>query len=199
MLLRPIQPRDLPGAYHVCLATSNADGGNRIWVNPELLGHVYVGPYIFGPGASGAVILDALGVAGYCLGVTDTREFETWAEREWWPPLRADYPVPAKDTPIPQQEREIISLLRSPPTSPEWVTRKFPSHLHIDLLDRAQGQGWGRRLIENLCVELRDRGSSGIHLSVGEANRNAIRFYHHLGFLEVGGEGDTVFLAKQLP
>jgi ribosomal protein S18 acetylase RimI-like enzyme len=71
----------------------------------------------------------------------------------------------------------------------EW----YPSHLHIDLLPRAQGRGYGRRMIERIMDTLRARGSPGAHLGVSTLNTRAFGFYQHLGFrelLRVGSEPD---------
>jgi ribosomal protein S18 acetylase RimI-like enzyme len=79
---------------------------------------------------------------------------------------------------------------------------QFPSHLHIDLLPRAQGKGYGRKMIEQLLTALKERGSPGVHLGVSGRNRTACLFYQHLGFAELtrGGAGDSevIYLGKTL-
>ena len=42
--------------------------------------------------------------------------------------------------------------------------------MHIDLLQRARGQGVGRRMMEQLMDELHKRGSPGAHLAVSVLN-----------------------------
>src|SRR6185436_7596958 len=61
----------------------------------------------------------------------------------------------------------------------------FPSHLHIDLLTRAQGRGYGRRMLEQVMDELRRRKSPGAHLGVSMLNTPAFGFYQRLGFREL--------------
>jgi len=56
----------------------------------------------------------------------------------------------------------------------------YPSHLHIDLLPRAQGRGFGRRMLEQVMSRLRQRGSPGVHLGVSAFNTPAIGFYDRL-------------------
>lgn len=41
------------------------------------------------------------------------------------------------------------------------LAREFPSHLHIDLMKRAQGQGVGVRMIHTILTQLRERGEGG--------------------------------------
>jgi GNAT superfamily N-acetyltransferase len=79
------------------------------------------------------------------------------------------------------------------------LARRFPSHLHIDLLPRRQGRGFGRRLIETLVASLRARGSPGLHLLVGYGNPRAAGFYRHLGFAEFPGTGVHVFTTDLTP
>ncbi len=177
--IRPATVHDLPGAYRVCLATAAAGGdASAEYRNPDLLGHVFVGPYIVGAPEHARIVADEAGVAGYLFGATDTRAFARWAEAEWWPPLRRQYPELAETSP----DAEAIGLIHRPPVAPDAVIDDYPSHLHIDLLDRARGRGLGRTLVEGLADDLRARGSRGVHLEVGTANDNAIAFYRHLGF-----------------
>ena len=78
----------------------------------------------------------------------------------------------------------------------------YPSHLHIDLLERAQGRGYGRRMIEQVMEMLMRRGSPGAHLGVSVPNTKALGFYHKLGFQELirVGEGNDgcIYLGKIL-
>lgn len=62
----------------------------------------------------------------------------------------------------------------------------------------AQGMGWGRRMIDHLFASLRDAGSIGVHLGASTANTDAIAFYRHLGFTELGSDAATVRFARSL-
>jgi ribosomal protein S18 acetylase RimI-like enzyme len=62
---------------------------------------------------------------------------------------------------------------------------EYPAHLHIDLLPRLQGSGWGRRLVDTLIAELTGRGIRGLHLSLDPENTGARAFYDRLGFAEL--------------
>ena len=75
----------------------------------------------------------------------------------------------------------------------------YPSHLHIDLLPDAQGQGAGRRLIETLTTSLAAHGSPGVHLGVAVRNQNARAFYERVGFTEFSRTEDTVTFVMPLP
>jgi Acetyltransferases len=62
--------------------------------------------------------------------------------------------------------------------------RKYPAHLHIDLLPEAQRQGWGTKLIDTLIAHLKSKGVNGVCLGVGGTNEGGIRFYKKYGFTE---------------
>ena len=155
---------------------------------------MFVGPYIVGQPDLALVVADDAGIAGYALAAADTRAFERWAEEEWWPPLREQYPLTADGSP----ESGLIELLYRTPFAGDSVVDEFPAHLHIDLLERVRGQGFGRLLIDQLLEELRRRGSAGVHLDVDIDNANAIAFYRHLGFNEVERSHDALVMGLRL-
>lgn len=178
--MRPFHASDLPGMYRVCLLTGAAgEDATALYGDPDLLAHVYCGPYpVADPGLS-LVVVDELGVAGYVVATADTAAFRAWCEEAWWPALRARY-APVADPGDGTQDHVLRARLHAPDTSP--VPAGAPAHLHIDLLPRLQGQGWGRRLIEGLADALRARGVPGVHLGVDVRNTRAVAFYEHLGF-----------------
>ena len=162
-VIRPALTMDLPGAYRVCLLTGDAGrDGSALFRNPDLLGHVFVGPYIVGAPESALVVADSDGIAGYCLAVADTPDFEAWCEANWWPTLRDQYPLPADATP----DGELVGLIHVPARAPEAVVRDYPAHLHIDLLERTRGLGLGRALVERQLAALRARGVPGLYLEI---------------------------------
>lgn len=189
MIERPATEYDLAAVYRVCLATAGSPTDD-----PELLGHVYAGPYLRFERDLARVVADDHGVAGYVLGCRDTRAFAERLERDWWPGLRERYPI-GSGTP---RDAGVIRALHHPPPPPEELLDSHPSHLHIDLLERAQGGGRGRRLIEWLCVELARAGSPGVHLGVWQGNEHAVGFYRHLGFVERSVVGSTSWMVLDL-
>jgi ribosomal protein S18 acetylase RimI-like enzyme len=194
-VIRPALAMDLPGAYRVCLLTGDSGrDASAQFRNPDLLGHVYVGPYVTGEPDLALVVADGEGVAGYCLAVANTRAFERWCEASWWPTLRAQYPLPADATP----DGELVGLIHAPAPAPEAVLRDYPAHLHIDLLERTRGLGLGRALVERQLTALRDRGVPGLYLDVARDNANAIAFYDHLGFAAVHELDRSILMARRL-
>ncbi|MEO8520002.1 MAG: GNAT family N-acetyltransferase, partial [Acidobacteriota bacterium] len=174
-VIRPASLDDQAGAYHVCLKTGNyGDDGEPLFKeDPDALGRLFVGPYLAFEPATSLVIEDGDGICGYALGALDSRAFYARFENEWRPDLCARFPAPAGDpaswTPV---ERIHQSYHQPDYFCPEPYHR-YPSHLHIDLLPRAQGRGFGRRMLEQVMETLRWRGSPGAHLGVSVLNPRA--------------------------
>jgi ribosomal protein S18 acetylase RimI-like enzyme len=195
--IRPFRAEDEQAMYDICLRTGDQGAdATGMYDNPALLGHVYVGPYTALAPDLAFVAVDGDGVAGYVLGVADTRAFEKACHRDWWPTLRQRYPRDAYAS-SPMDAR-LVRLLHEPPEADEDVVERYPAHLHIDLLPRLQGRGHGRRLLETLFTALRGAGASGVHLGVGLRNERAIGFYDRMGFTEVRHHTESMVLARYL-
>jgi ribosomal protein S18 acetylase RimI-like enzyme len=178
--IRPYHPSDLYALYQICLRTgaSGADA-SALYHDPELLGHYYAAPYaVFEPDL--CFVLTREGApCGYILGARDTAAFGERCEREWFPVLRARYPLPAPDDQSPDAQiiRSFHAGRKASNSFPS-----YPAHLHIDILPEGQGQGRGRALMHTFLDRLRELGIPGVHLGVGTANRGAVEFYRRVGF-----------------
>jgi ribosomal protein S18 acetylase RimI-like enzyme len=195
--VREATPADRDACYDICLRTGDSGGdASGLYADPMLIGHVYAGPYLALLHGLGYVVADDDGVAGYVLGTADTRVFEAACEAEWWPALRARHPDPGVDPRTPDER--LWRLIHHPPTADEGVVRRYPAHLHIDLLPRLQGTGAGRLLMERMLARFAAEGAGGVHLGVGRANERAIGFYRHLGFTVLGEDEHSLALGRRL-
>jgi ribosomal protein S18 acetylase RimI-like enzyme len=204
-LVRSARPGDEPGAYQVCLRTGDHgnDGEPLYREDPDALGRIYVGPYLaFEPDLS-LVLEDELGVCGYALGALDSRIFYARYDAEWRPHLCARFAAPQGDPVHWTSVQQVYHAYHNPDYFCPEPYEEYPSHLHIDLLPRVQGRGYGRRMLEQLIGLLRQRGSRGVHLGVSPLNTRAIGFYSRLGFrqlLRVGSASDgTLYMAIGSP
>lgn len=194
--VRPARPGDESGAYRVCLKTGDHGGDAEAYFadDPDALGRVFVGPYLaFEPGLA-LVLEDHQGVCGYALGAADSRHFYARYEAEWRPTLCSQFPEPIGDPARWSRAQQVHHVYHHPDYFCPEPYEHYPSHLHIDLLPRAQGQGYGRRMMEGVMNRLRERGSPGAHLGLSALNRRAYGFYQRLGFREltrVGPPDDT--------
>jgi GNAT superfamily N-acetyltransferase len=188
--IRPYATGDLASIYSVCLRTGDAgDDASDLYDDPQLLGHVYAGPYLAYEPDLAFVAEHATGVTGYVLGARDVSALADRLERDWWPALRRRYPIDDISNP---HDRLLVERIHHPVPPPP-IAAEHPSELHVDLLPAAQGTGAGRRLIETLLAALRDTGSPGVHFGVDPRNSQARGFYRHLGFDERQYDGSVVF------
>ncbi len=193
--VRRYQPADLDALYDVCLRTgdSGADATDD-YRDGKLLGHLYAAPYGVLEPERAFVLEDEQGVSGYIVGALDTLLFHRRVREAWLPALRQRYPEPQGVRESWSPDERLIARFFHPdsafPMSLPPELNRHPSHLHIDLLPRAQGQGYGGRLMEVFLAELRRQGAPGVHLGVDVDNARAIAFYRRLGFHDAFREHD---------
>ncbi|MCC6234967.1 MAG: GNAT family N-acetyltransferase [Verrucomicrobiales bacterium] len=202
--IRPYRHGDEAGTYHVCCKTGDhgRDGEPFYHEDPDALGRVFVGPYLaFEPDLS-LVLEDDEGVCGYALGTADSRRFYDRYEREWRPALCARFPEPQGDPSTWSRVQQVYHGYHHPDYFCPEPYDLYPAHLHIDLLERAQGKGFGRRMMDQVMTALREGGSPGAHLGVSILNTPAQGFYHRLGFTELTRVGTPtdgcIYLGKRL-
>src|SRR5215213_5440859 len=186
-VIRPGRRSDEAAANYVCLKTGDngADGESFYREDPDALGRIYAAPYlIFEPELS-LVLEDELGVCGYALGAFDSRAYHARYESEWRPALCARFADPQGDPATWTRVQQVHHTYHHPDYFCPEPYEAYPSHLHIDLLARAQGRGYGRRMIERNMETLRRRGSPGVHLGLSTLNTRAYGFYQRLGFREL--------------
>lgn len=194
--IREYHPSDLTSLYRICLKTGNSGkDASVIYNDPDLLGHIYAGPYAVFESDLCFVVTNSDKPFGYVLGSRNSVKFFERCEREWFPILRIQY-NPPDDKDNSQQAAIIRRLHQKFEADPELID--YPAHLHIDLLPDAQGQGLGRKLIEVFIEKLRELNITGLHLGVGKKNQNAIKFYEHVGFFKFKELKNAIIFAKKL-
>jgi ribosomal protein S18 acetylase RimI-like enzyme len=189
--------------YRICLLTGDAGrDATALHADADLLGDVYVGPYLHLQPAVAAVAIDEDGfVLGYVLGTPDTLAFAASCQAAWWPALRSRHPMDPGDAGrvrLPA-DQALVETMHRPPAPEADLVAAYSAHLHIDLLPRAQGRGLGRALIGWLLTELAELGAQGVHLGVDPRNTAAVAFYERLGFTRWGSDPDAVTLVRPLP
>lgn len=195
---------DQRGAYEVCLRTGDygQDGQPFYHDDPDALGRVFVGPYLAFERDLSLILEDDRGVCGYAFGALDSHAFYARYEAHWRPELCARFPAPEGDpggwTRVQQMHHSYHHPDYFCPEPYDW----YPSHLHIDLLPRAQGRGYGRRMIEQIMDTLRSRGSPGAHLGVSTLNTRALGFYQRLSFRELtrvgSGPDECIYMGRRM-
>lgn len=198
--IRRCEPRDWDAVYEVCLRTGD-DGkdGTHLFDDPKALGHIYVGPYMKLEPELAFVLEDGQGVCGYVLGAFDSKKFYACYLNEWLPGIRRNYSEPTGDPAQWSHTQRACWQYYHPEIFWPEPYEDYPSHLHIDLLPRAQGRRLGGEMMRLLLAALIERGSIGTHLAMALSNARAERFYKKLGFHELARRSEALYLGKQLP
>jgi ribosomal protein S18 acetylase RimI-like enzyme len=184
VLLRAANIADLPELRRICLETGDSGkDATHLHKMPELVGDIYVAPYVIHEPDFAYVLLAENKVVGYLLGVLDTRSFEKTLVEKYWPIAKAKYEqINFEITP---SDQELLAELSKQGFSDEELTERYPSHLHIDIVESHQSAGFGKSMIAFLLSELKQAGSSGVHLHMSASNDRARVFYKKFGFVEV--------------
>ncbi|HTM54451.1 MAG TPA: GNAT family N-acetyltransferase [Pirellulales bacterium] len=201
--IRLARPDDQAAAYHVCMMTGDhgRDGEPFYRDDPDALGRIFVGPYLALEPELSLVVEDGQGVCGYALAALDSRDFYARYDRQWRPKLCEQFPFPASDPATWTRAQLVHSWYHQPDYFCPEPYGAYPSHMHIDLLERVRGQGIGRQMMEQLMDRLGELGSPGAHLNVSALNAPALRFYARLGFEELARRGtppeNNIYLGKR--
>ena len=192
LIRRIVIQADKAALSKICLLTCDAGkSGEFLHDYPELPGLVYAVPYVKLPHTWGFVMErdDTKEVVGYILGATDTRAFEKAARETWWPSLAPKYPVEGEHKIAGKPADKHYAKLISKVDRIEQECIDFsPAHLHINVLEDYQRQGWGRKLIGRAVEHLRDEvGLDGVFLGMDMKNTDARKFYERLGFRRWSG------------
>nr|WP_281419520.1 GNAT family N-acetyltransferase [Falsiroseomonas tokyonensis] len=158
-----------------------------------MLGHIYSAPYAVLSPETVFIAEDSAGPAGFVLGAPDTLAFEDRLERDWWPALRQRYPQPAGPPEAWDHDARRCHRIHAPRRTPPRIFNAFPAHLHLNLLPRMQGRGWGRALLERWIDAIRP---GGLHVGVNPDNQRAIGFWQASGFHNLAPSEGVVWLGR---
>mgnify|MGYP000038226775 FL=1 len=191
--IRPYEESDHDMVYEICLKTGNSGkGAEHLHVDPLILGHIYAGPYITLEPESAFILEDEKGSCGYIIGALDTQLFFNKLKSDWLPNLQKKYKDPTEDSKPWNKDEKCIHLLFHPEIPLDLPD--YPSHLHINLLTRARGQGLGKKMMDYFINKLKERGSKGLHLGLGIKNYPAYTFYIKYGMIELKRNSDTIYM-----
>jgi ribosomal protein S18 acetylase RimI-like enzyme len=201
--IRDGRPEDQAAAYYVCLKTGDHGGDGEPFYqdDPDALGRIYVGPYLHLEPELSLILEDDQGVCGYAFGALDSQSFYERYDQLWRPGLCREFAMPQGDPSSWTRAQRVHALYHHPDYFCPQPYDQYPSHMHIDLLARARGVGFGRKMMELVIQRLKQRGSPGGHLGVSVLNSAALTFYAKLGFHELVRVGNQtegcVYLGKK--
>lgn len=200
MDIRQATKADQERLYEICVLTGDSGkDATGIFQQPNLLGDIWVGPYLHLSPEYCFVVDDNAQAVGYCIATLDSTSFETVAAALWWPVKQAIYSKPdiAQKDNWSRDER-LTHLIHNPLQSPTEFLEEFPSHAHINLISEMQGKGWGKKLMAAMEDSLRNAGSVGVHLILSSKNLDALAFYKAVGYHVIFERPGEIGVAKKL-
>ena len=178
--IRPYHPSDLTSLYKICLLTANSGkDATALFNDPDLIGHLYLAPYVLFEPEICFVITNNEKPCGYIIGTKNSQKFHSKCEKDWFPILRKRYPI-AEASDESFDLRIIKKLHEGHKVKNELLG--YPAHLHINLLPETQGQGVGRKIMDAFINKLKELNVPSLHLEVGKKNPGAIKYYEKMGF-----------------
>ena len=181
--IRPYQEKDKQAVRDICIATSSLPVKTQR--QRALLLLQYCDYYLEQEPENCFVAADeADRPVGYILCSKDFKAYQQSFLREYLPRMRA------------------LSAFRAIGARGEiWFTgryaARYPSHMHIDILDGFQRQGIGHRLVDALTAHLSGR-SQGVMLVVGAENEKGLSFYNQYGFQKIGSAAGALAMGLRL-
>jgi GNAT superfamily N-acetyltransferase len=154
----------------------------------NFFGEHWIGPYqkVLPDWTWVATAGDPEEVIGYLTGCPDSAQLARQRVLRFDFPLvlsilHKRYPI---NTDVKRYLKRRFKLEKSPeelfPESVNSMLRSiYPAHLHINLTEKARGNGTGRQLIETYFEALREKRVCGVHVHCGNA---PVPFYERLGF-----------------
>jgi ribosomal protein S18 acetylase RimI-like enzyme len=186
--IRAVTVDDSDALSKICLLTANfGTSAEHLHHYGELPGLIHALPYINLPTTFGFVLVSSeesgtkQEVVGYILGTWDSLAFTEAAERDWYPPLRAKYPLNAPEG--TEADQVYFSKIHQTEMPSKEILEFSPAHIHINLLPRAQRQGWGKKLVGQAVKFLSDHDPNikGLWVGVDPRNEEGKKFYKRIG------------------
>ena len=166
--IRPAKPQDIVQIRHICIET--ADESLRKNETAKRITALLFAQYYIEHETKNCFVLEADGeVVGYILCSTDIKRFSK--------AYRSDI----------FKEVASLSILWGVaclfiPLKYVMLQKKYPAHLHIDILKEYQSAGYGSELMQTLFAHLKKQNIKGLCLSCNAKNEKALRFYRKFGF-----------------
>lgn len=193
LVIRKATEADTEALFRVCILTSDAGkSGLALHDFPELPGLTYATPYLTRKSTWAYVLEeeDTKEVVGYVVGAYDTRAYEEDVFNNWFPvhAIRYRCGSPLENPNIKSSDKSYLERYQNPKKHYRALDANVafsPAHLHINILGKHQGKGWGRRMIGKAVEHLKEMGLDGLWVGIDPRNEEARRFYKRIGFTEI--------------
>ena len=167
--IRPYQPKDFDNVQHICIETGPPKAKRGENQARATLLATYCDYYVEREPQNCFVIADENDEAvGYIICAENYWKYYEAFMRNYAPRTKGFLPY------------HRVECLAS-----AWLPRflkKYPAHLHINILPSHQRMGLGSKLMDTLTAHLREKGVPGVMLGVGADNKKGRNFYNKYGF-----------------
>ena len=183
-IFRQFKQDDLNDIYTISVKTGdNGRDATALYDELKLMGHIYSAPYMLLEPELAIVVEYNDQIVGYVVGTRDTQRWQTRLEREWWPALRDQYKAPNPANRDHWTMDEIrIDRLHTPRLVDQEISKRFPAHLHMNLLPAMQRRGIGTALLQKWLSIAMKEGDCGVHVGANPKNTDGIAFWQRSGF-----------------
>ena len=186
---------DLPYLYEICNLTGLHGGdASHLMADKNLLGHLFVAPYVVKCPDWSWVVVDHGVPVGYFVSTPDTQEFYRWMEKSWVPSLR-DYCGSDAQTAKSDFENMLRGMVKAEQVAPS-IADLYPSHIHTNLLPDYQRQGLGSQFFSRYHARLVDSQIAGTHIGVAKDNWGAMIFYEKQGYKRLSTQDWGVYFGR---
>ncbi len=169
VIIRKYNSNDRQACQHICIATADP---SRVKTQKQCdgLASVYSDSYVdFDKNICYVAEDEDCGVVGYILCAPDTKAYCCNAMRNHIKPLLKTSTLNALAA---IGEFAVYMLL----------SKKYPAHMHIDILPSHQRMGLGTQLVDTLLAQLRNANVKSMFLITDTGNKKGPRFYEKYGF-----------------
>lgn len=181
--IRPAEKTDAEKIGYICIQT--ADEKSRTVEKQGKITALTYSSYYVREETDHCFVIDDNGVQGYILCAPDSKKF-----------ARAFRKTDVKDIFGLNFFAGLFSFFLPCAYIP--FRKKYPAHLHIDILESYQSKGMGSALMNTLLNKLRAEKVSGVMLIMASSNEKAARFYKKFGFKKMFSAFGGTFMAKKL-
>ncbi len=183
VIIRKCRKADAKGIMNVCFKTGYmGEDATGHFSDVKLFGLLFCLYYPRYEREHSFVAEDNREIVGYILGSPDSELQERLflAKIGWRIPIRLFFVTSWRYF---QDIKTILHFIRLPRSNPNFnINKKYPAHLHIDILEKYQRKGIGSKLMDKFETHMRKLGVKGIHLGTSEGNYKAVPFYKKKGY-----------------
>jgi ribosomal protein S18 acetylase RimI-like enzyme len=201
ILLRPYEASDRAAVRRVCFQTGfMGEPADWMWRDEESFADIFSGYWTDREPESATVAEFHGEVVGYLLGSVDSRK--VWNAGKLFAHHAFGRGMVLRPGTAGVMWRMIGDGIsdsihhRLPPAT--YYDKRWPAHLHIDLLPVCRRRGVGESLVGRWLDNLRKLGVPGCHLQTMSQNTRAVSFFEKMGFAKLGEpEGAPGFRTRE--